>query len=424
MRKAAAVLDAARIAAASHLRREAAAGGAASQAPNAVPPRATAPEGLAPRRPALGRPSADHAAPPRRNTLPAAGAAAHASALQAAHRRAMVSAAATAGVGQDVNELDQALDRAVMSADLWTRYSGAQSDAEQHVALAPVRDLFDTAHTSLQTADASLSDADVKGLSAVKDKALAVIDAAPLLALTAKTGPLTPSGLARQLGSEPANLSAPSAAPETTFTDDEKCALHLNSLSAEIKPLSSDDKYGLAISVWRAIGAAQRHPEAKYLAHPTRELLGPLDTGLAKLPRMPGIKLYRGLKLGTVAEADVFAKGFKPGETVSLPGHQMCSAKGPYAGEVYLTIKTAPHASGAASTGALNYNPYEIEGVLRDGGRYQVLSNETLRPGDTRHAALTKSTAANESSGRVADGKASAYEIVLQELPRDRLARP
>jgi hypothetical protein len=420
MRKAAAVFDAARIAAASHLRREAAAGGAASQVPEVAPPRAAAAESLAPRRPALGRPFAGPATPPRRIALPAAAAAVHTRALQAAQRREMGSAAVPDRAGPDVEKLDKALDTAVMNAELWARYSGARNADGQQAALAPVRDLSDAAHTHLLT-DTSPSDADVKGLSAIKDKARAVIDAAPLLALTAesKSGPLTPSGLVRHLGVDPAHLSSPRAAPGIAFTDDEKCALHLNSVSDEIKRYSDPDKSDLAKSVWRAIGAAQRHPEAKYLAHPTRELLGPLDAGLAKLPHTPGITLYRGLKLGTAAEAEVFARGFKPGETVSMRGHQMCSAKGPYAGEVYLTIKTAPNASGAVSSGALNYNPHEIEGVLRDGGRYEVLSNETLQPGDARHAALTKSTAANASSGRVADGRAAACEIVLQELPRD-----
>jgi hypothetical protein len=398
------LFDAARAAAAA-AEQQAPAAAATAQASNAaavhVP--GARPQGLA------ARPTS-HLADAGRNELGP-----RAALPQSAAQRAMSFAARPEGAAAGIRQLERSLDAAVMDADLWTAYrsaSGAQ-------ALDPIGEVFNSAHEQLQHASA-LSDADVAALSAIKDKALAVIDAAPLLALTAssKSGPLTPSNLVRQLGLEPSALSAPEGRPGQTFTDDEKCALHLNSMGPEIQRFSDDT--ALAASAWRAIGAAQRHPDAAYLQHSTRLLRGALDSGLAKLPSTPGITLHRGLQLGTQIEADVLAKRFPPGREVGeaeLPGHQMCSAKSPYAGQIYFTVKTAAQGSGAVSTGALNYNPHDAEGVLRGGGRYQVLSNECLEPGDARHAALTQNTPANASSGRMADGNA-VREIVLQELPR------
>jgi hypothetical protein len=411
------IANAARLAAASRLAEEASAARVPNQAPAALPPRATAPEELAARNTSPSQSLREHAVQPRRAMLPLAAAAA----LQPAQHRSMVSFAAPGDTGTNAKKLDQSLNAVLLSPELWKQYNSSRNEDGKHAALDKVRDVFDTAHTQLcklQQSGASFSDAEVKALSAVKDKALAAIDAAPLLALTARLGRLTPTAVVRQLGIDPADLPEPKGrSDDTRFTADEKCALHLNSVSSELMKYGSGDSQ-LATKVWRAIGAAQRHPQAEYLQHPSKDMLGPLASGLAKLPHTPGITLHRGLQLGTAVEADVFAKGFKPGAEVSLPGHQICSAKSPYAGQVYLTFKTAPQSTGAVSTGDLNYNRHDTEGILRAGGRYQVISNEKLQPGDARLAELTKSTLANASSGRVADSQAAAYKIVLQELPR------
>lgn len=235
-------------------------------------------------------------------------------------------------------------------------------------------------------------------LVALQDLLWGIRDGQLLLSWAATCGPVTPLQLADHFGLSASDAAdSPVAAGAGPLTAQERMAVSLYSVNDAVQI----SRQPVLTRAFHPINVSLRHPKPE-LAAALQGLVGPLLTGLKRLPPAPPEPVLRGLWL---PGPDALAKQHEhmvPGRLIRNNALWTGSREVPYPGQVVLTIHPTDDdtRTGARDTSAFSYAREQHEVTFVPGTCFKVESAQLCKPDGKQLPGLNLSDTLVASSGR------------------------
>lgn len=235
-------------------------------------------------------------------------------------------------------------------------------------------------------------------LVALQDLLWGLRDGQLLLSWAAARGPVTPLQLADHFGLDAADAGdGPVAAGAAPLTAQERMALSLYSVNDAVQM----SRQPVLTRAFHLINVSLRHPNPE-LAAALQGMVGPLLSGLQRLPRAPTEPVLRGLWLPGPEALATQREHLVAGAQVCTEALWTGSREAPYPGQVVLTIHPMADGArtGARDTSAFSCAREQREVTFVPGTRFEVESAQLCEPGSKRPPGLNLSDTLAASSGR------------------------
>jgi hypothetical protein len=235
-------------------------------------------------------------------------------------------------------------------------------------------------------------------LVALQDLLWGMRDGQLLLSWAASCGPVTPLQLADHFGLHASDAGdSPVAAGAQPLTASERMALSLYSVSDAVHM----SRQPVLTRAFHLINVSLRHPRPE-LAAALQGMVGPLLSGLKRLPPAPLEPVLRGLWLLSPEALATQCDHLVAGARICTDALWTGSREAPYPGQVVFTIHPMADGArtGARDTSAFSYAHVQREVTFVPGTRFEVTSVQLCEPGGKRPPGLNVSDTLAASSGR------------------------